>query len=74
MAIAQNQLPQAQDGYFCEYGYWHSSIPNAETLEAMEETEQLLCDPNAKTYASFAELLAEVDAEIEAEESLDVRH
>ena len=34
--------------------------PNAETLEAMAETEQLIHDPNRKTYNSFSEIVDEV--------------
>jgi len=34
---------------------------NTETIAAMEEAERISRDPNAKTYASFAEVLAELD-------------
>lgn len=37
------------------------NTPNEETIEAMEEVEQLMKDPNKKTYASFSELLEEID-------------
>lgn len=43
--------------------------PNEETIAAMEEAEQLLHDPNAQTFSSVEELLAElktVDTEEEA--------
>lgn len=39
-------------------------IPNAETLEALEEGRRLLRDSNAKTYSSFSELLTEVENEV----------
>jgi len=52
--------------YVCEYGYLHN--PNAETIAAMEETEQIIHDTNRKHYSSFKELIAEIDAEIEAEQ------
>ena len=34
---------------------------NTETIAAMEEAERISRDPNAKTYTSFAEVLAELD-------------
>ena len=34
--------------------------PNAETIAAMEETEQIISDPNRKTYNSFSEVVDEV--------------
>ena len=34
--------------------------PNAATLEAMAETEQLIKDPNRKTYNNFSEIVDEV--------------
>ena len=58
--------PQREYPYVCEYGYLHN--PNAETIAAMEETEQIIRDPNRKRYSSFKELLNEIDAEIEAEQ------
>ena len=36
-------------------------IPNAETLEAIAEVQELKKDPNKKTYNSFAELLEDLD-------------
>ncbi|MCL2086420.1 MAG: type II toxin-antitoxin system RelB/DinJ family antitoxin [Oscillospiraceae bacterium] len=41
-----------------------SQIPNAETIEAIEEGERLLKDPNAKRYTNFSEILEEVKNEI----------
>lgn len=38
-------------------------IPNAETREAIEEVRRMMSDPNVKTYHSFDEILAELDAE-----------
>jgi len=35
--------------------------PSKELLEAIKEGEELAHDPNAKTYASFDELLEELD-------------
>ena len=35
--------------------------PNAETLAAMLEVQELKNDPNKKTYGSFAELLEDLD-------------
>ena len=67
MSRSEKQLNQG--GYFCEYGYWHSYTPNAETIAAIEEAEQLLNDPNAKRYATYAELVAEIEAEIDEEEA-----
>ena len=37
-----------------------SDIPNEETEAAMEETEELLNDPDAKTFSSVDELFAEL--------------
>ena len=47
-------------------------IPNAETIAAMEETEEIIRQIRAGeyaglTYSSFAELLAELDAELHEE-------
>ena len=36
-------------------------IPNAETLEAIAEVQELKKNPNKKTYNSFAELLEDLD-------------
>ena len=41
---------------------------NEETMAAIEEANRLSRDPNAKRYSSWAELKAELDAEMEAEE------
>lgn len=38
-------------------------VPNRETLEAMEEVKRLKADPNKKTYASFEELIGDVENE-----------
>jgi DNA-damage-inducible protein J len=37
---------------------------NAETLAAFEEAELVSRDPRAKSYSSFAEILAEAEAEL----------
>lgn len=37
------------------------NIPNADTLAALEEAEQMKYDPNTKTYNSFNELICEYD-------------
>jgi len=34
---------------------------NAKTLAAMEEANRIASDPNAKSYGSFGELLADLD-------------
>ncbi|WP_421784346.1 hypothetical protein [Gardnerella sp. DNF00983] len=36
-------------------------IPNADTLAAFEEAEQLKSNPNVKTYSSFDEFLKDLD-------------
>ena len=38
--------------------------PSKELMEALEESERIAHDPNAKTYASFDELLEELDVKI----------
>ena len=38
--------------------------PSKELLEAIKEGEELAHDPNAKTYASFDELLDELDIKV----------
>ncbi|MCL1987140.1 MAG: hypothetical protein FWG64_04120 [Firmicutes bacterium] len=52
-------------------------IPNAETIAAMEETEEILrkirAGEHTPRYDSFEEMLAEVDAEIAAEEEEERR-
>jgi DNA-damage-inducible protein J len=52
-AIEQHGLPFAVKQY----------TPNAETIAAIEEAEQINRDPNSKKYRSFSELLAEVQSE-----------
>ena len=76
MAIAKHLINQSKDGYYCEYGYWHSNVPNAEMLAAMEETEQILRDiqdGKRKPYATYADLVADLEAEIAAEEAANVQ-
>ncbi len=34
--------------------------PNAETIQAIEEVDQMKKDPNKKTYGSFSELLGDL--------------
>ena len=41
--------------------------PNADTILAMKEVKALKADPNKKTYDSFAELLREVEGEMDNE-------
>ncbi|MCD8009680.1 MAG: hypothetical protein LUF34_02580 [Lachnospiraceae bacterium] len=41
--------------------------PNAETIEAIAEVEEMKKDPHRKTYNSFAEILAEVTGEMSNE-------
>jgi DNA-damage-inducible protein J len=36
---------------------------NAETIAAMEEANRISRDPNAKSYSSFAELVADLDSD-----------
>ena len=38
-------------------------IPNADTLAAFEEAEQLKSNPNVKKYSSFDEFLKDLDDE-----------
>jgi DNA-damage-inducible protein J len=38
---------------------------NAETIATMEEANRISRDPSAKTYASFAEMLSDLDNEDE---------
>ena len=51
-------------------------IPNAETIAAMEETEEMIrkikAGEHVPRYNSFAEILAEVEAEIEAENNAKI--
>lgn len=39
--------------------------PNAETVAAIEEAEQMLKDPNAKKYSSVEELFEDLEADDE---------
>ena len=36
-------------------------VPNAETIAALKEVKELKKNPNKKSYASFAELLEDLD-------------
>ena len=36
-------------------------IPNADTIQAIEEVQQLKKDPNKKVYSTFSEILEELD-------------
>ncbi|MCL2357008.1 MAG: hypothetical protein FWC70_07610 [Defluviitaleaceae bacterium] len=72
------QIPERnidENSYVCDYGYVHG-VPNAETIAAIEETEEMIkkieTGEHVPRYSSFAELLAEVDAEIEAENNAKV--
>jgi len=38
-------------------------IPNAETIEAIEEVRKLKENPNKKTYSNFSDLMKEIDNE-----------
>ncbi|WP_050697554.1 type II toxin-antitoxin system RelB/DinJ family antitoxin [Anaeromassilibacillus senegalensis] len=40
------------------------SVPNAETIAAMEEANRISRDPATKKYKDFSELLAEVQNEV----------
>ena len=40
------------------------NTPNAETIEAMNEAEKISCDPKAKRYSDFSELLEEVKKKV----------
>ena len=39
--------------------------PNADTIEAIAEVEELKKDPHKKTYSSFAEIIAEANGEMD---------
>lgn len=42
-------------------------VPNADTIAAMKELEEMECHPEQyKSYSSFAELLKDIEAEDEA--------
>jgi hypothetical protein len=64
MALSKHAMDKKQsDGYYCEYGYWHSYTPNAETLAAFEETEQILRDIKSgkrKPFNTVADLMADL--------------
>lgn len=38
-----------------------AEMPNAETIAAIKEVQELKKDPNKKTYGSFSELLEDLD-------------
>ena len=38
-------------------------VPNAETIEAMLETERIAYDPNTKKYSSFREFMKDMEQE-----------
>lgn len=40
------------------------NVPNRETLEAIEEAQQLKNEPNKKVYNSFEEVLREIDNKV----------
>ena len=65
------KVSQVNEGYFCEYGYWHGA-PNAETVAAIKEAEELLKDPNAKTFNSIDELMADIMSEDEDDDDVEV--
>ena len=39
-------------------------VPNTETLEAINEIEELKNNPNKKTYSSFLEIIKEVENDV----------
>ena len=41
----------------------HYDTPNAETIEAIKEVQELKKNPNKKKYSSFAELLEDLENE-----------
>ncbi len=45
---------------FIETFEWAVHEPNEETLEAMKEAEDVSCDPNAPTFDSVDDLMAEL--------------
>ena len=49
------------NGWPFEVGYF---IPNAETLEAMEETERICRDPSVKGYTDVDEMIREILADV----------
>lgn len=42
---------------------FYFGTPNADTIQAIEEVQQLKKDPNKKVYSSFSEILEELDDE-----------
>ena len=64
------QVPERRitgDSYVCEYGYVHGEY-NDEMKAAFEETEEIFSriesGEHKPRYNSFADILAEIDAEI----------
>jgi len=59
-----------EDSYVCDYGFVHGDF-NDETKETFEECEEIIrqieVGERVPRYSSFAEILAEIDEEIEAE-------
>lgn len=41
-----------------------AGIPNAETIKAIEEVEEMRKDPNKRLYNSFSEILKEVESDV----------
>jgi len=67
------QIPERQindDSYVCDFGYVHGEF-NDESKEAFEECEEIIRQIEAgervPRYSCFAEILAEIDEEIEEE-------
>ena len=48
--------------FICLFGWLLNDIPNKETIDAMEEAEEMLNDPNARKFNSVEELFAELRA------------
>jgi hypothetical protein len=63
MTRVKKTAPQDKDGYYCEFGYWHSYTPDAEIFAAIQEAEQLLRDPDAVAFNDIAELMADLESE-----------
>lgn len=42
MSVAKNVRITDENGYYCEYGYWHSYTPNAKTIAALEEADEII--------------------------------
>ena len=64
--------PLVEGAYLCAYGYVHDDGMDDVALDVLAETEEILRDATRKRYACFAELLAEIDAEIEAERDEEI--